>query len=175
MKPLALFSVIGVAMAATAASAAPSPAASGLAFTGKGTQIYACQDTMHGYAWMLNGPDAKLYDASGEVVGRHFFGPQWEAHDGSRIKGKLLVSSASPGGPRERALARAPRRGRTRGWPLRRHQYGHAYRYRGRWNADLRLWLAAEGADRQRALFGALHLLPCRARLTMKSMATISE
>jgi hypothetical protein len=99
MKALALFSGIGVAMATTAACAAPVPAASGLAFTGKGTQIYACQDTTHGYAWMLNGPDAKLYDASGDVVGRHFFGPQWEANDGSRIKGKLLVSSASPGGP----------------------------------------------------------------------------
>ncbi len=84
----------GMAFAAPATGNAPA-----LQFTGKGVQIYACQETSAGYGWTLKGPRAKLYDASGQVVGKHFFGPEWQANDGSEIKGKLLAASKAPGGP----------------------------------------------------------------------------
>jgi hypothetical protein len=97
MKTLALLIGAGLALASTpalAAAAAEQPAA--LVFTGRGTQIYSCQDTGSGYGWVLKGPNARLYNASGQVVGRHFLGPRWEANDGSRIKGQVLVASPSP-------------------------------------------------------------------------------
>lgn len=67
-----------------------------LSLTGKGSQIYVCQNASGSYSWKLQGPDAKLYGDSDEVVGRHFAGPTWEANDGSRITGKLLASVPSP-------------------------------------------------------------------------------
>ena len=69
-----------------------------LAFTGRGVQVYRCQGTGSAYAWVLEGPDAQLFNAAGQVEGRHFFGPHWEANDGSRIAGQVLVGSASPDG-----------------------------------------------------------------------------
>jgi Protein of unknown function (DUF3455) len=95
MKTLAYIFAFG-AIAASAQAA--QSLHTGLELNGRGSQIYSCQETANGYAWILKGPDAKLYDASGQVVGRHFFGPEWEANDGSSIKGKVLVSSASPDG-----------------------------------------------------------------------------
>jgi hypothetical protein len=69
-----------------------------LVFTGRGTQVYRCQNTGSAYAWVLERPDAQLFDAAGQLVGQHFFGPRWEANDGSRIVGQLLAASASPDG-----------------------------------------------------------------------------
>jgi hypothetical protein len=60
--------------------------------TGKGSQIYACQNA----AWVLKAPDAKLFAGSGELAGKHFAGPTWEAKDGSRVKGKMVASVPSP-------------------------------------------------------------------------------
>jgi Protein of unknown function (DUF3455) len=95
MKTLAFIAAFGaIAVSAHAAQSLQTC----LELTGRGSQIYCCQETAKGYTWILKGPDAKLYDASGQVVGRHFFGPEWEANDGSSIKGKVLVSSASPDG-----------------------------------------------------------------------------
>lgn len=67
-------------------------------FTGRGAQVYRCQDTGSVYAWVLKGPDAQLFNAAGQVVGRHFFGPRWQANDGSRVAGQLLIASISPDG-----------------------------------------------------------------------------
>jgi Protein of unknown function (DUF3455) len=92
MKALALSAGIGTTLAATAAS--------GLTFTGKGAQIYICQNTLHGYAWKLKGPDAKLYDASGQIVGRHFFGPLHLLPGGTylrRSRGKRRKSFCASG------------------------------------------------------------------------------
>jgi hypothetical protein len=69
-----------------------------LALTGRGVQVYRCQHTGSAYAWVLKGPDAQLVNAAGQVVGRHFFGPRWEANDGSRIAGQLALGSTSPDG-----------------------------------------------------------------------------
>jgi len=64
--------------------------------TGKGSQIYVCQSAAGAYTWVFKAPDAKLYNQDGELAGRHFAGPTWEAKDGSRVKGKLLSSVPSP-------------------------------------------------------------------------------
>ncbi len=64
--------------------------------SGIGSQIYICQNFGGIYGWKLKGPDAKLYRDSGELAGRHFAGPTWEANDGSRVTGKMVVSVPSP-------------------------------------------------------------------------------
>jgi hypothetical protein len=63
---------------------------------GKGNQIYVCQKNSEVYAWKLKGPDAKLFTENGELAGKHFAGPTWEAKDGSWIKGKLAASQPAP-------------------------------------------------------------------------------
>jgi hypothetical protein len=86
---------LGLVFAATAA-AAPLPAQE---YTGRGTQVYRCEANGAAPSWQLLGPDAHLYAADGKIVARHFYGPSWQANDGSEIKGKVLVSNASPEGP----------------------------------------------------------------------------
>jgi hypothetical protein len=61
-------------------------------FKGKGSQIYVCQNS----AWVLKAPDARLFASDGELAGKHFAGPTWEAKDGSRVKGKMVASVPSP-------------------------------------------------------------------------------
>jgi hypothetical protein len=67
-----------------------------LHLNGKGKQIYTCQSAGGTHAWKLKAPDAKLFSESGELAGRHFAGPAWEANDGSRITGKVIASATSP-------------------------------------------------------------------------------
>jgi hypothetical protein len=69
MTTYALWLGAGIALASPAALAAP-PAAepTALAFTGRGTQIYSCDDTGSGYAWVLKGPDARLFNNKGQVA-----------------------------------------------------------------------------------------------------------
>ena len=66
--------------------------AAALQLTGRGAQIYVCT----GAVWKLRGPDATLLDSSGRVVGRHYDGPTWEAADGSRVVGEVVVHDAAP-------------------------------------------------------------------------------
>jgi hypothetical protein len=56
-----------------------------------GQQIYVCD----GSKWTLNGPEAKLSDDDGHVLGSHFVGPTWQWSDGSRVTGRP-VASATP-------------------------------------------------------------------------------
>ncbi len=84
---------LGAATVSTVAMAAPLPA---MQLIGKGNQIYSCQHKSAGYSWTLKGPNAHLYDASGKMVARHYFGPRWQANDGSTIKGAVLDANASP-------------------------------------------------------------------------------
>jgi Protein of unknown function (DUF3455) len=95
MKSLALLLGLGATFIAGAAVAAP-PAA--MKFTGRGTQFYSCQQTGTTYAWNLLGPDAHMFNKHGKIVARHFYGPSWQANDGSEIKGKVLVVNAAPSG-----------------------------------------------------------------------------
>jgi hypothetical protein len=62
---------------------------------GVGDQIYTCKMADAAYAWTLKGPEAQLLDPAGQVLGRHFAGPTWEAKDGSRVLGKAAASVPS--------------------------------------------------------------------------------
>ncbi len=42
------------------------------------------------YSWQLQAPDAKLFDAQGQIVGDHYVGPVWEYKEGSRVVGREL-------------------------------------------------------------------------------------
>jgi hypothetical protein len=88
---------LGLVFIASATSAAPLPVQE---YAGRGTQVYRCGTTDGAPSWQLLGPDAHMYDAAGKVVARHFYGPAWQANDGSQVKGKVLVANASPAGPR---------------------------------------------------------------------------
>jgi len=63
---------------------------------GDGVQIYTCTDTPGGIQWTLKGPDAKLLDASGHVIGTHFAGPTWKLNDGGQVQGELIASKPAP-------------------------------------------------------------------------------
>jgi hypothetical protein len=88
---LALMAVSEWARAQT--SSAKPPAIEAL---GKGVQIYTCKVSGGGYAWALKAPDASLSDANGNVIGKHFAGPSWQANDGSTVVGEPLNVSPSP-------------------------------------------------------------------------------
>lgn len=84
------------------AALAASPNA--LQLQGKGSQIYVCKQTRPGmFHWTLKGPDARLYDAQGLVVGRHYAGPHWQAKDGSTLKGTVIDADPAPDDPRHNA------------------------------------------------------------------------
>jgi hypothetical protein len=63
---------------------------------GKGRQIYACNVKDGKFAWTLERPQADLFDARGNVIGRHYQGPTWEASDGSKVTGQLLQQANAP-------------------------------------------------------------------------------
>lgn len=47
------------------------------------------------FEWVFTGPEADLFDAGGNKVGRHFAGPTWEWNDGSRVVGSVKGSVPS--------------------------------------------------------------------------------
>jgi hypothetical protein len=63
--------------------------------TGKGVQIYHCQQQQGTPAWVFVAPEATLY-AGAEAVGTHSAGPTWRWKDGSAISGKLLITQPAP-------------------------------------------------------------------------------
>ena len=59
----------------------------------KGVQIYECRERK----WMFVAPEADLYDERGNLVGRHYAGPQWEASgDGSKVLGTVKSRADAP-------------------------------------------------------------------------------
>ncbi len=91
----ATFAVATTAIAQNPTDPPPSQHAI-LTVTGKGVQIYACQQTVTGPQWVFRAPEATLTDASGNNVGIHEAGPIWKSKDGSVVRGELLQKSASP-------------------------------------------------------------------------------
>jgi hypothetical protein len=66
---------------------------------GKGKQIYVCSakpgdDSQ--FAWTLDRPQADLLDEKGEVIGKHYKGPVWEAADGSKVAGQVQQRASAP-------------------------------------------------------------------------------
>ena len=58
-----------------------------------GVQVYACtSNPASAIGWVLKGPDARLFDAQGKPVGKHYAGPTWEDLDGSKVVGTVKTS-----------------------------------------------------------------------------------
>jgi len=65
----------------------------------RGVQIYQCRQAADGsntYEWAFVAPEADLFDARGDKIGRHFAGPAWESRDGSRIVGTVQARNDAP-------------------------------------------------------------------------------
>jgi Protein of unknown function (DUF3455) len=65
----------------------------------RGSQIYICQQIpadRSQFEWKLKAPEAKLFDAQGKVVGKHYAGPTWEANDGSKIAAVVTAKEQAP-------------------------------------------------------------------------------
>jgi hypothetical protein len=65
----------------------------------KGVQIYECRarkDQVGGYEWAFVAPEADLFDARGNRIGRHYAGPHWESTDGSKILGTVKARVDAP-------------------------------------------------------------------------------
>ena len=58
----------------------------------KGVQIYECRAGQ----WAFVAPEADLFNADGQKIGRHYAGPSWEAADGSRIVGAVKAKAEAP-------------------------------------------------------------------------------
>ena len=41
------------------------------------------------YEWVFKAPEADLFDAQGNKMGRHYAGPTWDSNDGSKVVGAL--------------------------------------------------------------------------------------
>lgn len=77
------------------------PAGSVLLFelAARGVQIYACEakpDDPSTFVWTFKSPEAELFNARGEVVGRHFAGPTWQGQDGSSVNGAVVARAEAP-------------------------------------------------------------------------------
>jgi len=65
----------------------------------KGVQIYECRarkDQGGGYEWAFVAPEADLFDAGGNRIGRHYAGPHWESTDGSKVLGTVKERADAP-------------------------------------------------------------------------------
>ena len=64
-----------------------------LTATGKGVQIYSCQNAQ----WVFVAPEATLFDAAGTRIGTHGACPVWKFDDGRSVNGKVVAKSDAPG------------------------------------------------------------------------------
>ena len=65
----------------------------------QGVQIYECRakkDQPGGYEWAFVAPEADLFDARGNKIGKHYAGPHWESTDGSKILGTVKERANAP-------------------------------------------------------------------------------
>ena len=65
----------------------------------RGVQIYECRarkDQVGEYEWAFVAPEADLFDARGNRIGRHSAGPHWESTDGSKILGTVKDRADAP-------------------------------------------------------------------------------
>ena len=64
-----------------------------------GFQVYECRaskDRPEAYSWTFVGPEAELFDARGNRIGRHYAGPHWESNDGSKVVAKVKAQADAP-------------------------------------------------------------------------------
>jgi hypothetical protein len=66
---------------------------------GKGKQIYTCQSSAQDktkFEWVLEKPQADLFDGKGKKIGKHYEGPTWEANDGGKVTGEVQQRAQAP-------------------------------------------------------------------------------
>jgi hypothetical protein len=64
-----------------------------------GVQIYQCTSSNHDperFEWTFKAPEALLRDRTGNIFGRHYAGPTWEAGDGSKVVGEVRARDDGP-------------------------------------------------------------------------------
>ncbi len=98
---LCLFASSPATFADTTPTNLEPPANQTLALTlnAKGVQIYECRPAANDpakFEWVFKAPEADLFDAKGQRVGRHFAGPSWELADGSKVVGKVKAKADAP-------------------------------------------------------------------------------
>jgi hypothetical protein len=67
--------------------------------TASGVQVYVCSaraDLPGTYDWVFKAPEADLWNAAGQKVGRHYAGPTWEGMDGSKVLGEVVERASAP-------------------------------------------------------------------------------
>ena len=65
----------------------------------KGVQIYECRarkEQVGEFEWAFVAPEADLFDARGNRIGRHYAGPHWESTDGSKLSGTVKERADAP-------------------------------------------------------------------------------
>ena len=64
-----------------------------------GVQIYDCKpskDDTARFEWVFRAPEADLFDAAGNKIGKHYAGPTWESSDGSKVVGEIKARDNGP-------------------------------------------------------------------------------
>ncbi|HEY9025286.1 MAG TPA: DUF3455 domain-containing protein, partial [Burkholderiaceae bacterium] len=63
-----------------------------------GVQVYECRKAADASfpEWVFVAPEARLADANGAPMGRHYAGPTWEASDGSKVVGTVKAKVGAP-------------------------------------------------------------------------------
>ena len=100
MRPLSAVVALLIGFGGTAlaeeATAPPKGSTSLLEVLGDGVQVYSCDATDRGYAWVFRRPEAALFDAQGRQIGSHGAGPSWTLADSSTVTGEKVAEAASP-------------------------------------------------------------------------------
>src|SRR5512143_1379600 len=64
-----------------------------------GAQIYECSASKADptrFEWVFKAPEADLFDAKGNKIGKHYAGPTWESNDGSKVVGEVVAKDNGP-------------------------------------------------------------------------------
>lgn len=76
---------------------APSSSVLYLEALASGVQIYECARKPDStYDWAFRAPEATLTARSGQLLGKHYAGPTWEALDGSTAVGEVKARDPGP-------------------------------------------------------------------------------
>jgi hypothetical protein len=74
-------------------------------YNAKGVQVYKAQEGKDGkLEWAFDGPLADLFDGEANKAGIHYYGPAWEASDGSKVvkdDGRKLLAADAPNPARD--------------------------------------------------------------------------
>jgi hypothetical protein len=97
-KYIALALLVSLSIATPAAELinAPADAVKFFEVSAEGVQNYTCFAKENNYAWVFQGPEATLFDASKHKIGVHSAGPLWKLLDGSEVLGEKVSEAPAP-------------------------------------------------------------------------------